>query len=168
MPLFQGVSLVQAAGILEVQLLSFSNDDFRDSNGLCCNSPTKGSCSDSCTPYFRICLKQWQNPLLPDAPCYFGSRLTQTFSTPNISSVAKKGMQMNFTKLEDYWNSMKFPFSFNWPVRIFYDFPSLAHPISPSRALHWHPAVRIWWSSMKFSHDYLGAHKSRTRFVLGE
>lgn len=125
---FQFFSHSHGAGILEVRLVSFVNEGWRDVLGSCCgeSSPSNGdtgptsTCTTPCTPFFRICLKQWQNPVQPEGPCYYGSRVTEVFNGNTASDPLSPGavLRVDLAHSAGYQEPIKFPFSFSWTVSV--------------------------------------------------
>lgn len=104
----------------ELRLKSFINHHGRDINGICCSGTmdVNGKCSGVCKTRFRVCLKEYQTQIDPKSVCNFGDVVTPILGENNINftNIAPK------YRLESFSNPIKLPFTWTWPVSIFYRF----------------------------------------------
>uniref|UniRef100_A0A915HRV6 Delta-like protein n=1 Tax=Romanomermis culicivorax TaxID=13658 RepID=A0A915HRV6_ROMCU len=86
---------ISAKGKIEIQLRSFENQKNRDETGRCCSK----SCSEKCSPFVRICLKQYQTIISDFQNCTYGGTVIEWDDTKDDGQKFKP---------------LSFPFHFVW------------------------------------------------------
>lgn len=104
---------VSSSGLFELRLDSFVNKVNRDASGRCCGQPIEGdqNCDQTCQTYFRVCFKNYQTNIDTSTECVYGQKL--------INVADSNDSRLNMT--------IRFPFSFAWPVSLSLLPPSFFH-----------------------------------------
>ncbi|XP_030635392.1 protein jagged-1a isoform X2 [Chanos chanos] len=104
------ITVIDASGYFELQVISMQNVNGELQNGLCCdgtrNSEDHKCTRDECDTYFRVCLKEYQSRVSSGGPCSFGSGSTPVIggNTFSLRSLARNDK-----------SRIVLPFSFAWP-----------------------------------------------------
>ena len=95
------------SGYFELQILQVQNPSGERRDGSCCGDVPRADerCPVPCRTSFRLCLKEYQNPVLTSGLCNFGS----------ISSAVIGGDSFRMTELATN-ATLRLPFTFSWMV----------------------------------------------------
>ncbi|ESO93586.1 hypothetical protein LOTGIDRAFT_71205, partial [Lottia gigantea] len=100
------VNLCNGSGYFHLQVNSVSNPRGEIADGSCCNGGRhdyRGTCSEKCNTFFRVCLKEYQERVTTTGTCTFG----------NQSTVALGGNSFTY-RSGNSRAMLKLPFEFAW------------------------------------------------------
>lgn len=104
------ISKCLALGSIELNLLSFRNEEGRLDDGTCCSDGTyQQKCTGPCKTFFRVCLKQFESKINVNSTCTFGEITTPVLGNNSIY------LERNSNSIPGYKNPIRFPFNFSWP-----------------------------------------------------
>jgi hypothetical protein len=103
------LEFVKGSGYFEIQITTIQNPRGEVMKGTCCDGgrDVNDRCILKCNTRFRICLKEYQSPIIFDGKCTFG----------NITSSVFGGNSFPYP-IESSNTRLKLHFDFGWTVRI--------------------------------------------------
>ncbi|XP_031786887.1 neurogenic locus protein delta [Nasonia vitripennis] len=106
-------SVVQAAGVFELKLKSFANENGKDSLGKCCSGgqpSSSGKCPGVCRTRLFVCLKQYQANIDTTTKCTYGEVVTPVLGDSVLGNLSDASVATT-----GFANPIRFPFEFTWP-----------------------------------------------------